>query len=441
MQTGLERIVAKARKETKLQFTSLAHHITEGMVWQNLCHIRNSTAPGIDGQTVEKAKKSFETWIEDMLASIHRHSYKAPVIRRVYIPKPGKSEKRPIGIPTVPDRALQRSVGTVLSSIYEQDFHKCSFGGRVNIGAHNALSTFNEIVSGKKVNWVLECDLKNFFGSVDHGWLLRFVEHRVGDPRILALIRKWLKAGVMENGIVTGNKVGTPQGGSISVLLSNIYLHYVLDLWFEKVVKPRMKGEAYLIRYLDDFIVCFQYRADAIRFREILPKRLGKFSLILEQTKTKLVEFGRFASNHADKPETVYFLGFTHFCTRNRKGNFIVGRKTEKTRHRRCITHLSRVMEIIRHKSLSEQAFEINQILLGIYAYYGMGGNIVRLQKIYRFTEQYWRKMLSSRSQRGNITCVKSLWEKKFHKIKETFPLRRPRLYVPYSMMKSFAVL
>ncbi len=208
MQTGLERIVAKARKETKLQFTSLAHHITEGMVWQSLCHIRNSTAPGIDGQTVEKAKKSFETWIEDMLASIHRHSYKAPVIRRVYIPKPGKSEKRPIGIPTVPDRALQRSVGTVLSSIYEQDFHKCSFGGRVNIGAHNALSTFNEIVSGKKVNWVLECDLKNFFGSVDHGWLLRFVEHRVGDPRILALIRKWLKAGVMENGIVTGNKVG-----------------------------------------------------------------------------------------------------------------------------------------------------------------------------------------------------------------------------------------
>jgi hypothetical protein len=184
-----------------------------------------------------------------------------------------------------------------------------------------------------------------------------------------------------------------------------------------------------------DFIVCFQYRADAIRFREILPKRLGKFSLILKQTKTKLVEFGRFASNHADKPETIYFLGFTHFCTRNRKGKFMVGRKTEKTRHRRCITHLSRVMEIIRHKSLSKQVFEINQILLGIYAYYGMGGNIVRLQKIYRFTEQYWCKMLSSRSQRGNIT-----W-KKFHKIKETFPLRRPRLYVPYSMMKSFAVL
>lgn len=435
MQTGLERIVAKARKETKLQFTSLAHHITKGMVWQSLGHIRKSTTPGIDGQTVEGAKKSFETWIEDMLASLHRRSYKAPVIRRVYIPKPGKSEKRPIGIPTVPDRALQRSVSTVLSRIYEQDFLKCSFGGRVNIGAHNALATFNEIVSGRKVNWVLECDLKNFFGSIDHGWLLRFVEHRVGDPRILALIRKWLKAGVMEDNIVTDNKVGTPQGGSISVLLSNIYLHYVLDLWFEKVVKPRMKGEVYLIRYVDDFIVCFQYRADAICFKEILPKRLGKFSLNLEQTKTKLVEFGRFASTHAEKPKTVYFLGFTHFCTRNRKGNFTVGRKTEKTRHRRCITNLSRKMEIIRHKSLSEQALEINQILLGIYAYYGMGGNIGRLQKVYRFTERYWRKMLSSRSQRGIIT-----WEK-FQKIKETFPLRRPRLYVPYSMMKSYVVL
>ena len=435
MQTGLERIVAKARKEIKLQFTSLAHHITKETVWQSLCHIRNSTTPGIDGQTVEKAKKSFETWVEDMLASVHRRSYKAPVIRRVYIPKPGRSEKRPIGIPTVPDRALQRSVSTVLSSIYEQDFLKCSFGGRVNIGAHNALSTFNEIMIGKKVNWVLECDLKNFFGSIDHGWLLRFVEHRVGDPRILALIRKWLKAGVMEDNIVTCNKVGTPQGGSISVLLSNIYLHYVLDLWFEKVVKPRMKGEAYLIRYVDDFIICFQYRTDAIRFKEILPKRLEKFSLNLEQTKTKLVEFGRFALSHAKKPETVYFLGFTHFCTRNRKGNFTVGRKTEKTRHRRCITNLSRKMEILRHKSLSEQALEINQILLGIYAYYGMGGNIARLQKIYRFTERYWRKMLSSRSQRGNIT-----WEK-FHKIKATFPLRRPRLYVPYSMMKSYVVL
>ncbi len=439
METGLERIVAKARNATKLEFTSLAHHVTKELLWQSLCHIRKTTSTGIDGQTVEEAKGSFENWVGNMLASVHRRSYKAPVIRRVHIPKPGKAEKRPIGIPTVSDRALQRSVSTVLSCIYEQDFLKCSFGGRVNIGAHNALATFNELLARKKVNWVLECDLRNFFGSLDHGWLLRFVKHRVGDPRILTLIRRWIKAGVMEDGVISANDIGTPQGGSISVILSNIYLHYVLDLWFEKVVKPRMKGEVYLIRYLDDFIVCFQHRRDAVRFHEVLPKRLSKFALRLEPTKTKLVEFGRFASGWAEKREkkleTVYFLGFTHFCTRNRKGNFTVGRKTEKTRHRRSIINLSRTMEIIRHNTLPEQVLEINQILQGLYAYYGMGGNIGSLQKVYRFTERYWRKMLSSRSQRGNIT-----WEK-FHKIKETFPLRRPRLYVPYVKMKSLAVL
>jgi group II intron reverse transcriptase/maturase len=181
----------------------------------------------------------------------------------VYIPKPGKKEKRPIGVPTVSDRALQRSVTEVLSAIYENDFLDCSFGGRPGRGAHNALCTFHEIVSGRKISYVYECDLKNFFGSLNHGWVERFVEHRVGDPRILKLIRGWLRAGVMENGTVKASEMGTPQGGSISVLLSNIYLHYVLDLWFERVVKPRLKGEAYLIRYIDDFVVCFQYAADA----------------------------------------------------------------------------------------------------------------------------------------------------------------------------------
>ncbi len=439
MKTGLERIAAKARKETKLKFTTIAHHVTRELIWESLCHIRKKTAPGIDMQTVKEAKDNFEIWVECMLTALHRSSYKAPVIRRVYIPKPGKAEKRPLGVPTVSDRALQRSVSVVLSSLYEQDFLKCSFGGRPETGAHNALSTLNEIVSGKKVSWILECDLKNFFGSLDHGWLLRFVEHRVGDPRILSLIKRWLKAGVLEDGVVSVNNAGTPQGGSISVLLSNIYLHYVLDLWFEKVVKSKMYGEVYLIRYLDDFVVCFQYRRDALRFQRSLVKRLGKFSLKLEETKTKLVEFGRFATREAKKrgrkQETVYFLGLTHFCTRNRKGNFMVGRKTEKNRHKRCVSNLSRVMQIVRHRSLQEQALEINQVLQGVYAYYGMGGNLQSLQRLYRFTKRYWRRMLNSRSQRSNIT-----WGK-FQKIEETFPLRRPRLYIPYDRMKSLAVL
>lgn len=439
METKLERIAAKARKEPKLKFTTLCHHITRELVWESLCKTPKKSSTGIDGITVEMAKENFNDWIEEMLRSVHHKGYKAPAVRRGWIPKPGKSEKRPIGVPCVPDRALQRSASTVMSCIYEQDFLRCSFGGRAKLGAHHALSTLNEIIAGKKVSWVLEADLRNFFGSLDHGWLLRFVEHRVGDPRILNLIKRWLKAGVMENEELQESEEGTPQGGSISVLLSNIYLHYVLDLWFEKVVKPRMKGEAYLVRYIDDFVVCFQYRSDALSFQSVLQKRLGKFSLELEASKTRLVEFGRFAHRHAKekgkKMETFYFLGFTHFCTRNRKGNFMIGRKAENTRFRRSCEKLRKLMRENRHCSLKEQVMEINQVLRGHYAYYGVGGNVKSLVKIYRFTERYWRRMLSSRSQKSYVT-----WER-FQYLKSIFPLQRPKLYLPYARMKALAVL
>lgn len=437
--TELERIAEKARKEPNLQMTSLAHHITKESIWESLCHIPKNSARGVDEQTVEQTKASFGVWVEEMITAIHKRCYKAPDIRRAYIPKPGQCSKRPIGVPTVADRALQRSVATVLSSIYENDFLKCSYGGRANVGAHTALCTFNEIVAGKKVGWVFECDLKNFFGSLNHGWVERFVKHRVGDPRILKLIRSWLKAGIFEDGVTKANDRGTPQGGSVSVVISNIYLHYVLDLWFEKVVKPRLKGEAYLIRYIDDFVICFQYREDAVKVSNVLPRRLSRFSLSIEPSKTKLVEFGRFAAKWAKlkgkRLQTVYFLGFTHYCTINRKGNFQVGRKTEKSRQRRFLVRLQKIMYIVRHKPLKQQVFEINQLLQGYYAYYGMGGNISLLHRTYRHAEKYWRKALSSRSQRGYVS-----WDK-FVKIKGHYPLRRPRLYVPYSRMQSLAVL
>ncbi|WP_392714267.1 reverse transcriptase domain-containing protein [Rhizobium ruizarguesonis] len=205
--------------------------------------IPKRSAVGVDGQTAAAAKESFGEWIEPMLQSIHRQGYRAPAVRRVYIPKPGKTEKRPLGVPTVSDRALQRSTAEVLSAIYEQDFLPCSFGGRPKLSAHHALSTLNEVIAGGKISWVLEADLKNYFGSLSHEWLLRFVEHRVGDPRVISLIRRWLKAGVLEDGAIHPSDEGTPQGGSISVLLSNVYLHYVLDLWFERVVKVQLKGE------------------------------------------------------------------------------------------------------------------------------------------------------------------------------------------------------
>ena len=440
MATELERIAAKARCEPELLFTSLAHHVTRDRVEKNLKKVPNRSAPGCDGVTVAEAKRDFDQWIEPMLQSVHQQGYKAPPIRRVYIPKPGKQEKRPLGVPCVSDRALQRSTSEVLSAIYEQDFLPCSFGGRPGCGAHNALSTLNEVIAGKKVGWVLEADLKNFFGSLDHGWLLRFVEHRVGDPRMISLIRRWLKAGILEEDEIYPNEEGTPQGGSISVLLSNLYLHYVLDLWFERVVKPRLRGEAYLVRYIDDFVVCFQYREDAIRFQNVLRRRLEKFSLVLEPTKTKLVEFGRFAARHACKrgrkrPETIYFLGFTLYCTRNQKGNFKVGFRTEKSRLQRSLANLSDLMRRIRHLPVGVQAVNLNRVLRGHYGYYGIAGNFRALQKVHRFVERYWRKMLNSRSREGRVT-----WEI-FHEIKERFPLQRPRLKLNYVEFQSFAVL
>jgi len=440
MATGLERIAAKARCEPKLRFTSLTHHITKERVWENLCEIATDSAPGVDGQTVPEAKESFEVWVEAMLQSVHRQGYQAPNIRRVYIPKPGKQEKRPLGVPCVADRALQKSAAQVLSAIYEQDFLPCSFGGRPGRGAHQALASLHEVISGRQVEWVLEADLKNFFGSLSHEWMLRFVEHRVGDPRLISLIRRWLKASILEDGELSANEEGTPQGGSISVLLSNAYLHYVLDLWFERVAKPRLRGEAYLVRYIDDFVLCFQYRADALRVQKALCQRLRKFGLTLESTKTKLVEFGRFAQRHASKrgrnrPQTIYFLGFTLYCTRNRKGNFRVGLRTEKSRLRRSLMRFQDQMRRMRHLSIREQADILNPMLRGHYAYYGIAGNFRALQRVHRAVECYWRIMLSSRSWKGQV-----LW-KQFQQLKERFPLVRPRLYLPYSELQAVAVL
>ena len=441
MATKLEQIAVKARREPNLRFTSLAHHITRERVLKNLLQIPKHSAAGVDGQRVEEAKKSFEDWIGPMLESIHRQGYRAPNIRRVYIPKPGKTEKRPLGVPTVSDRALQRSTAEVLSAIYEQDFLPCSFGGRPGLSAHHALATLNEVIAGGKIGWVLEADLKNFFGSLDHEWVLRFVEHRVGDPRLISLIRRWLKAGVLEDGVVHPSDEGTPQGGSISVLLSNLYLHYVLDLWFERVVKCRLRGEAHLVRYIDDFVICFQYRSDALRVQEALRLRLGKFGLTLEPTKTKLVEFGRFAQRHAGKrgrtrPETIYFLGLTLYCTRNRKGNFKVGMRTEKSRLRRSLLSLQELMRRVRHHRIGDQVSDINAALRGHYAYYGVAGNIRALFKVYRAVERYWHRMLCSRSWAGS----RLTWDT-FNQIKQRTPLLRPKLRLPYRELQALAVL
>ena len=435
MATKLEQIAVKARREPNLRFTSLAHHITRDRVLKNLLQIPKHSAAGVDGQRVEEAKESFEEWIGPMLESIHRQGYRAPNIRRVYIPKPGKTEKRPLGVPTVTDRALQRSTAQVLSTIYEQDFLPCSFGGRPRLSAHHALATLNEVIAGGKIGWVLEAELKNFFGSLDHDWVLRFVEHRVGDPRLINLIRRWLKAGVLEDGAVHPSDEGTPQGGSISVLLSNLYLHYVLDLWFERVVKCRLRGEAHLVRYIDDFVICFQYRSDVCECRtpcalvgEVRPHSGADQD---QAGRVRSVRAATRGQTRQERPETIYFLGLTLYCTRNLKGNFKVGMRTEKSRLRRSLMSLQELMRRIRHHRISDQVGEINAALRGHYAYYGVGGNIRALFKVYRAVERYWRRMLRSRSWAGEHLT----WAA-FHHIKQRTPLLRPKLRLPYRDMQ-----
>ena len=356
MTTGLERIAAKARCEPKLRFTSLAHHLTKERVWENLCQIPTKLRAGVDGETVPEAKESFKEWIAAMLQSVHRAGISSADIRRVYIPKPGKQEKRPLGVPCVADRALQGSAAQVLSAIYEQDFLSCSFGGRPGGVPIKRWQPCMRVIAGRKVEWVLEADLKNSFGSLSHDWMLRFVEHRVGDRRLISLIRRWLKASVLENGKLHANEEGTPQGGSISVLLSNVYLHYVLDLWFERVVKPRLRGEAYLVRYIDDFVLCFQYRADALVSRKHCARDWGSWpeSGIDQDQACRIWSLCAATREQPDRkrPETIYFLGFTLYCTRNRKGNFRVGLRTEKSRLRRALMRLQDQMRRMRHLSI-----------------------------------------------------------------------------------------
>jgi RNA-directed DNA polymerase len=439
--TELDRITAKARREPKLTFTSLAHHITLERLRDNLSHMDKASAAGIDGHTVAEVTENLDWVAKEVLRKIHTQGYHPPPVRRVWIPKPGKVEKRPIGIPTVLDRALQKSAAQVLEAIYEQDFLHGSFGGRPGRSAHHALATLNEIIAGKKVSYVLEADLRNFFGSLDHAWAMRFVQLRVGDPRLLTLIRRWLKAGVMmPDGTVEEVSQGTPQGGSISVLLSNVYLHYVLDLWFEKKIRRQLEGEAYWVRYLDDFVLCFQYRSDALRVHKLLEERLKQFGLELAPEKTRLIEFGRFAHRDAAKkgkrrPETFSVLGFTHYCTRNRQGNCKVERKTERKRLQRATQTIQLRIRGMLHLPVQEQQQALNQYLRGHYNYYGIAGNIKSLLRLYRLTEKLWRKTLSRRSQDGEVRWAK------FQKLKYGYPLARPKLSITYGDFQAYAKL
>ena len=439
MTTGLERIATKAQQERKLCFTSLAHHLTPLLLWECLKSIPANSAAGIDGVDVKTAKETFSDWAQPMIDAVHRRGYKPPAARRVFIPKPGKQAKRPIAIATIADRVLQKAVSKILGEIYEQDFTANSFGGRPRRSAHQAVAVLQNTITRQRVNWIFEADLKSFFDSLNQEWVERFLSLRVADPRITTLIKRWLKAGVMEEQDVRVSEVGTPQGGPISVLISNLYLHYTLDLWIEKVVKPRINGEVYYIRYLDDFVLCFQYKGEAMRFERVLRKRLEKFGLTLETSKTRLVRFGRFAQLEAkqrrERQETIYFLGFTFYCSKTRNGAFKVGFKTEKSRLRRTHLKLKLLMRKLRHRPLQEQQQAINRLLVGHYNYFAFSGNLRALRSVYYFALKYWRKCLSSRSQRGKVN-----WEK-YRRILKVLPLREPKIQFSYTRLTRMVLL
>jgi len=439
METGLERIATKARQDARCCFTSLMHHLTPELLTDSLRKIAVSSSAGVDREDVITARQTSGYWSDELIRQVHQKGYRPPPVRRVYIPKPGKQEARPIGIPTVRDRALQRSVSKILSSIYETDFLACSHGGRPKCSAHHAVSTVKYTISSKKISWVYEADLRNFFGSLDHGWLMRFVEHRVKDPRILTLIRRWLKAGVMEGEQYHKSERGTPQGGSISVLLSNVYLHYVLDLWFEKKVKPHLKGEAYLCRYLDDFVVTFQLKQDALAFQNMLSERLEKFSLALEPNKTRLIPFGRFAERDHKakgiKAPTFEFLGFTFYGFHFKAGNYSVCLKTAKSRLNRSMNALKTKLCGMRHLPLREQIKQINAHLRGHYQYFGVPFNSRSLARLHRYTIKMWRKSLGRRSQKGRLNWTK------YTTILEHYPVTRPKLKYDNLSFQSLAVM
>jgi RNA-directed DNA polymerase len=408
MSTELNRIAVKAKAEPKLRFTSLAHLITPEFLEETWALMNRRGASGVDGESTEEFESKLQERTKALVERLKKNQYQAPPVRRVYIPKPGKiNDKRPLGIPTVEDRLLQRVVARIIEAIYEQDFREFSYGFRPGRSPHQALKDLRAIIVTKKIRHIYEADIRGYFNHINHEWLRKMVAHRIADPNIIKLIGKWLNAGVMENGVVTITGEGTPQGGCISPVLANIYLHYVLDLWFEKRFLHTCQGEAYLIRFADDFVVCFQYKRDAERFDRQLKDRMAKFNLELAEEKTRMLMFGRFArelkARYGTKPDSFDFLGFKHVCGTDAKGNFALIRiPCQKS----CRKFLNRTHEWLKghsHWKRRDQQKQLIMMLKGFYQYFGLYHCKCKLDLIKKEVERQWIRTLRRRSQRHRL--------------------------------------
>ena len=403
--TKQQRIAELARNGPEMAFTTLAHHIDINWMHMAYAQTRKDGAVGVDGQTAADYENNLMGNLQDLLDRAKSGTYVAPPVRRVHIPKAGSpNETRPLGIPTFEDKILQRAVLMVLEPVYETDFLDASHGFRPGRGAHGALDSLWKQAMNLGCCWIVDVDLRKFFDTIDHGHLREFLKRRVRDGVILRLIGKWLNAGVLEDGVLTTPEHGTPQGGVISPLLANIVLHYVLDEWFAKEVRPRLKGEAFLIRYADDFVIGVAREDDARRIMEVLPKRMSKYGLTVHPEKTRVVRFhpadvadSEPADQNSTGPRTFDFLGFTHYWGRSRRGGWVVKRKTAKGRLKRALDALSAWCRENLHLPIGDQHQKLTQKLEGHYGYYGIIGNYASLQKFLGAARGIWKRWLSRR--------------------------------------------
>jgi group II intron reverse transcriptase/maturase len=408
--TKQQRIAELAKQSPHMGFTSLAHHID--LRWLHAAYLRTrpNGAPGVDGQTIRDYNVNLPGNLQSLLERAKSGTYQAPPVRRVHIPKGTGPETRPIGIPTFEDKVLQRAVVMVLEAVYEQDFRPCSYGFRPGRSAHQALDSLWRQTMGTRGGWVVEVDIRKFFDTLDHAHLRDLLRQRIRDGVLLRLIGKWLHAGVLEDGNLTFPDEGSPQGGVISPLLANVYLHYVLDVWFEQEVQPRLKGRAFLIRYADDFVIGFTCEGDARRVLDVLPKRFGRYGLAIHPDKTRLLAFqpsdrsDRSDSSRDSEPGTFDFLGFTHFWGRSRKGVWVVKRRTASSRLQRAIGKIAHWCRLNRHDPIAEQHQTLGHKLRGHYAYYGITGNGGALHRFRDAVLGVWRKWLSRRTRRGFLS-------------------------------------
>jgi RNA-directed DNA polymerase len=431
---GLRGVRKVARERRQERFTALLHHVSVDLLRDSFYALKRQAAPGVDGVTWQEYEIGLEDRLTDLHSRVHRGAYRARPSRRVYIPK-ADGRQRPLGIAALEDKVVQQAVVTILNEIYEVDFRGFSYGFRPGRNPHQALDALSVGLHRKRVNWVLDADIRGFFDHVNHEWTLKFLQHRVADHRILRLIQKWLKAGVSEDGQWSETKVGTPQGAVVSPLLANVYLHYVFDLWVEAWRKKVAQGDVIVVRYADDLVVGFESRAEAERFLEEFRERLAKFGLELHPEKTRLIEFGRFAAPNREqrgegKPETFTFLGFTHYCGKRRKdGAFIVWRETAKKRLVAKLQAIKTELKHRRHEPIPSVGAWLRQVTSGYYQYHAVPGNLPRLQLFRWRLSWMWCRALSRRSQRSYIS-----WDRLKRLMERWIPV--PHVLHPYPMQR-----